>query len=352
MHNTTYRIRTSALVLGLIAFVVSTAQAAIIRIDNRQGRPTDFPDLGTAISKAQAGDTIYVAGSTDNYGVGKEIIVNKPLKLVGPGYFLDDNFPRNRTESFPAWIVDLRIATEGAGTEVTGLSIQRLEVNADDCFIHRCFFDTVFIGRGRSVARTRVHQSYFSFDNDGNTSLQWNGRDLMFSNNLFIVDNEEEITDTRFGIENSVDSTATFSHNTILNAEIVQHRSGSQTTFEGNILYLANSSRFNLFLEDNVRISENNIVGHLDGQRYNAPILDEIFLRTGSSDVRWQLGLSAENPARGAGGFGEDLGAFGGQTPYVISGIPPIPHFEIFEAQSTVGPTGTLKVRLRAKGGE
>lgn len=354
MKKTTNRIKKAAALAVLIAIATSTVQAAIIRMDNRPGRPTDFPDLGTAISKAQAGDTIYVAGSTDSYGVGKELVVNKPLKIIGPGYFLDSNFPRNRTESFPAWIIDLRIAAEGAGTELTGLSIADLTVDADDCFVHRCFFDTVLIGESRSVARTRIHQCYFSFDNNGSTILQFHGRDLMFSNNLFIVDGGEDIRD--WTGDGKTDSTATFSHNTILNAEIDKMRGGSQITFEGNIIYIGGQGDLNDFLSDGVRLSDHNLVGSLQvGNRalgYDSPILDEIFLRTGSTDERWQLGLTAENPARGTGQFGEDLGAFGGQTPYVISGIPPVPHFEIFEAQSTVGPTGTLKVRLKARGGE
>ena len=70
------------LLLIFLVTLSATSEAAIIRVDNRPGRPADFPDLGAAISKAQAGDTIYIAGSDITYG---SVVLTKRLNLIGPG---------------------------------------------------------------------------------------------------------------------------------------------------------------------------------------------------------------------------------------------------------------------------
>ena len=352
MQNIRHYINKTIAMAALIVLATSSVQSAIIRVDNRPGRPTDFPDLGTAISKAKAGDTIYIAGSMDTYGSYKETVVNKKLKLIGPGYFLDENFPRNRTESFPATIYELRISEEGAGTEIAGLSFSRwFKVQANDCFIHRCHFlgFGVEIGNPHVVVGSRIHQCFFD---DG--LIMKRCRDLLVSNNLFASTTSQKIGDLTVNGGQAV--TVSFYHNTFINCDVSKLFGDSQFTLESNILYFNSESGMKNFLDSDIRLSSQDLVGHLavNGRSLGleAPVLDEVFLRAGSSDARWQLGLNAENSARGAGQFGEDLGCFGGDTPYVISGIPPVPHFEIFEAQSTVGPTGTLKVRLKAKGGE
>lgn len=346
MQKITNQIKKYAIGSWLLAFVLTTAEAAIIRIDNRPGRPTDFPDLATAISKAQTDDTIYLAGSNIDYANGGTITLNNRLRLIGPGYFRKDNYPENRTESFAANISELIISQDGAGSDVSGLFFSdTLTVDGDDCFIQRCFADRANMGKTRESLRSRIHQCYIK-------SLALRGRDLSISNTIIvwsIIDPNNTIW---------MRATATFSQNTMIirNTARTLANQGTQIIMENNIIYFELSDQLENFQnqlnEGGTRLGDNNLVGHLNNQKLNADIASQVFLREGSTDARLQLALEAENPARGAGAFGEDLGAFGGATPYVLSGIPPVPYFEIFQAQSTVGPTGTLKVRLKALGGE
>ena len=64
-----------------------------------------------------------------------------------------------------------------------------------------------------------------------------------------------------------------------------------------------------------------------------------------STDGQWQL--KPGSPAIGAGEGGTDIGIFGGEMPYKISGLPPIPAIYSLDSQSL--PSNTLNVTLKAK---
>lgn len=59
-----------------------------------------------------------------------------------------------------------------------------------------------------------------------------------------------------------------------------------------------------------------------------------------------------EHSAIGTRAFGVDLGSLGGVSPYVVSGIPPLPFVEEFQAQAVVGPEGPLRLKFKVLGGE
>lgn len=317
--------------------------AAIIRMDNRPGRPSDFPDLGTAVSKAKAGDIIYIAGSPDRYGVGKEIVVDKQLTLIGPGYSIAENYPENQRAQRDAQVETFRVNEGGSGAVVSGLSIDTLICDGDGVLVERCLLQgSLLVGQSRLVTATRLHQCALFIRGE----LAIHARDALMTSNLVIPPDAQHLRTIGDWEDWQVDrgpSTIHWSHNTIIGGAAHKGQADSRFTFANNIIYLIQISKF---LSDYQPDISNNVVGD-----YTPEVLG-IFLGTGSVDGKWQLGLTAENPARGKGEFGEDCGAFGGATPYVLSGIPSLPHFEVFKAQAVVGPSGTLSVRLRARGGE
>ena len=64
-------------------------------------------------------------------------------------------------------------------------------------------------------------------------------------------------------------------------------------------------------------------------------------------DARNQL--ANNSPAKGAGENGTDCGAFGGDEPYVLSGIPSIPTIYQLTVPANVPQNGTLNVQIKAK---
>jgi len=67
-------------------------------------------------------------------------------------------------------------------------------------------------------------------------------------------------------------------------------------------------------------------------------------------DGKWML--ATDSPAKGAGVEGADVGAFGGNTPFILSGIPAAP--VIMDMSTSGGGTNSipLKVKITAKGNQ
>jgi len=88
-----------------------------------------------------------------------------------------------------------------------------------------------------------------------------------------------------------------------------------------------------------------------NGNKYNVAMANVFADFTGSlnysDDAKWKL--KTGSPAIGAGVSGVDCGAFGGPTPYVLSGVPNLPH--IYEATipgtaySNLGLACTIKIK-------
>ena len=69
-----------------------------------------------------------------------------------------------------------------------------------------------------------------------------------------------------------------------------------------------------------------------------------------STDGKWKL--KDGSPAIGAGSGGADCGAFSGLSPYILSGIPNLPH--IYEADVPASATSEsgLQVTIHVKSGD
>jgi hypothetical protein len=90
--------------------------------------------------------------------------------------------------------------------------------------------------------------------------------------------------------------------------------------FNNNILRDGTFSKSNTTYYNN--LSNSTQFGDEYGNQSNVNMLN-VFLNEGSTDGKWQL--KEGSPAIGAGVGGIDCGMFGGDFPYVLSGIPAIP---------------------------
>jgi len=86
--------------------------------------------------------------------------------------------------------------------------------------------------------------------------------------------------------------------------------------------------------------------GTSNGNITNANMSNE-FAGGSSSDGYYQLDGTSQGI--GAGVNGEDLGAFGGDDPYVLSGIPSIPAIYYLSAPSSGSSKQGLPVEIRMK---
>ena len=142
------------------------------------------------------------------------------------------------------------------------------------------------------------------------------------------------------------------------------HTTTSSMEFRHNVVK-GNLVLYNSTIENNIvrgtgtAVSSTNVIRNnvcegtqFDTTNTNQPGVDmaTVFVGSGSTDGRWQL--LAGSPASGAGTEGTDCGMFGGGAPYVLSGVPTIPHIYYLTVPSAAEPGTLLEVRLKAKTGD
>jgi hypothetical protein len=302
----------------------------LIRVNNNPGTDADYATLQAANEAASNGDTIYIESSTSNYA-GAEF--SKKLVIVGPGYFLSDN---DSTQAFAmeAEITGYTYFKAGsAGSTITGCNVNALSIEVSDIVITRCKIGS--IGFGSNVNNTLITQNYLGYiggsSNVTNTIISNNiitSYVISFSNNT----GPTQITNNVFTTSNQ-----TFSvNNSSIANNIFCHTTNPIGTGTGNTI------TNNLFACPGT---------NANGNQYNV-VMANVFVDFSGSlnysdDAKWKL--KTGSPAIGAGVSGVDCGAFGGTIPYVLSGIPKLPH--IYEASipgtaySDKGLACTIKVK-------
>lgn len=287
-----------------IAMMAVTSQATVLRVSNTDSS-THYATVSAAVEAAAEGDTIVIDGSNVSYG---DVTLNKRVVLMGPGYWLREN--GIATEA--AYSAELStLTTTEAGTVVTGIVVkQGMTVKGAHTIITRCYVSTSLytcIVLEPGADNCVIHQNYLTQSIGNGTS----GRDTY---NHQITNN---IWDTSLkSIHNSyVAFNTSFSHW----GESVWSSTGNK--IERNIVY---SENFGKDDKENTYPS-NYCIGNL---------LEDI--KT-DKDVR-----DAAYPTAAAG-----YGAFAGDTPYVISGIPAGPMIEEMTVPTMAEEGGTMQVTFK-----
>ena len=313
------------------------ANATILRVSNVNGSSAPYSTIQAAHDAASAGDTIMVDGSNTRYGLTE---IRKQLVLIGPGFWINENGLVQ--EAAPAATAEFLIHAGAAGTVIEGFTFkyemtQLLTINADNCVVRRCYFfnhggyvgirfsrekvDGSYIGPDPSGAV--IHQNFFAdcvittaFLNDLMTNAQ-------ITNNIF-VHNEGSEWDI-MNISNSY-----IAYNTMIGKDNnwKNFRTVHASTIEHNIIKEEKVSYTNIHIEDNNEWSDNVVVSPTDDEvTYNSDkdIRDSNLLKTYSSNY----------------------GAFAGDSPYVLSGIPAAPVIQDLVMPTTVEKGSKMNVTIK-----
>ena len=81
----------------------------------------------------------------------------------------------------------------------------------------------------------------------------------------------------------------------------------------------------------------------------NGPLLPDVLTGTGTSTSDAYYQLADGSPAIGSGLNSADMGAYGGDTPYVLSGVPGIPRITRFVVPATATDTSGLVFEVEAE---
>ncbi|MEM1405299.1 MAG: hypothetical protein AAGG59_00880 [Bacteroidota bacterium] len=297
------------LILLLITLFLSSfyTEAKIWRVNNRPGIQADFTEVDPAIAAASDGDTVMIAKSLTSYS---GFTLDKRLVIMGEGGDLDLYFPSTYNAALRGTnIGGVILINAGAESSIlysfthAGGGQNPFQINADNIRLIRCIFNTgVLLQRDNTV----FEQCYIS----------GNGFGLINSNVQNLVVKNCIINGTTSVL---ADVTSVWSNNIF----------GGSVGIEFINQTLINNINDNPFLVVNNCVLSNNIDAQLGSTLFGTD--NGNFGNVDSSDVfvdandLTQFQLKAGSPAVGAGLNGEDCGAFGGPTPFVIGLLPPVP---------------------------
>ncbi|MFN8250672.1 MAG: hypothetical protein U0V75_02225 [Ferruginibacter sp.] len=325
-------------------FMAITAQAKIWRVNNTAGITADFTTLSGAVSSASvlSGDTIHVEPSATQYSFPT---VNKQLTIIGNGYLLTGTGSNAglQENTLTSIVGGFRFSSGSAGTKIIGIRINggsdfssgysgAVNITFEKCMIE--VFSPLAYITSSTYSGITFRKCFFTnqlgFGNESNAVLN----NITYENNIFSAGASfTPGSGTNFIFRNNIvhSSTATLSNAYVANNVFT---SSSVSTFTGcnvkNNVFVANQTGVT---SGPLSVNGNNLINQT---------LTSIIVNSGSNDGKFQL--AAGSPAIGGGvdisGTKPDCGAFGGNDPYKLSGIPGIPTIYALTVPASV-PLGT-----------
>jgi hypothetical protein len=332
--------------------------AKIWRLNNNPGVVADFTDLNSAHQGAASGDTLHLEGSPNGYG---SVTFTKKLIVLGPGYFLDEN-PGSQSFVQTAKVSGITFSMGSQGSIVMGLDFlgAGIAVHTDDIIIRR----NKFCAPGNNIPdwTTGAINVHYHSDNSSipanNIIISQNYGVKIFINNPstgILITNNYIGVNAWEGDGSGGNALATHANAIILVQNNIFRRGkviGYNSNFTNNIMYAG-------FFEGTGNLYSNNICngtqfGTANGNQSNI-VMTNVFVGAGtgvSTDGQWKL--KAGSPALGAG-YGStgpnpiDAGMYGGQSAYILAGMPPMPAIYSFEVQPIGSNSDPIDVKVKVK---
>ena len=316
----------------------AAVSSQIITVNNQPEPPADYSSFQQAHDNASPGDTILIYGSTTTYSNGGTT-VNKPLTVIGPGYFLNEN-PETQVKNVSAtFSSSIQFNPGSEGSVFIGLHLEGLNVNAPNIELRRNRITAILVNG--NIDGLLIKQNFILSEiicQAGCSGL------LVFNNRMGNVRHQGGAT------------VSGIFHNNIIDGSFDPSLLPRSSEYKNNIFLdsnpanevvnpaIDNTFSHNLFVGTNPSLS---VLDGIDGNQIGVDPNLFVGLSGNSTDGQYQL--SQNSVAIGAGGGGTDCGIFGGDDPYRLSGIPPIP--TIFELEVPINATiqDGLNITIKAK---
>ena len=353
------------IILFIIVFCGTLNAQNILRVNNgvllndsSAVPPNSFSNINDALQAANpaGGDIIYLEPSTTNYG---SIILEKPVTIVGNGYYLDGSSGnpdlQENTSDSRLLTIDLRDGSEGS--RFVGLAVSNFT------------FTTILSPTNITIEKCLIFGNITGSNNSSYSDVEIRKNFFFNTGNIF---NRATITLTDIFVENNIFRSDVSSNSSNSSSNLVFRNNVASRPFltgyyVANNIFTSTSSLLsftNCIIRNNIFASNqsaNVTVGPISGpgganngnNLVSQPIAS-VIVDSGSSDGRYQL--APGSPAIGGGvdisGNKPDCGAFGGNDPYRLSGIPDIPTiYELTFPNGNSVPTGspTLTIDLKTR---
>jgi hypothetical protein len=340
-----------------LLFFPAFLQAKIWTVDNRYGNAAAFPNIQDANNAASGGDTLYVAGSYYGYG---DATIDRQLVIIGPGYFLDQNYINFQNQD-AAHIGNMYLAADGV--VIQGLEADWIYVRASNLVIKRNVIGGSIRFESGSRFNINIIQNYIGgWVSIGGNCCSWTGSNIIVSGNYiggyFEENNNNGVPQSSEGI--SV-SNNVFARSCTINNELVFNNIFLTTDADG--LNLAGSNVQNnictgtqlpvgfgnqLNVDMNTVFISGSSAKKVMAKTKQSSVAENVKKKpndTYTTDGQWML--KAGSPAVKAGLNGADIGMYGGSYAYVLSGLPPVP--VIYQLEVSPSGNNASGVSVQAK---
>ena len=316
----------------------------LLRVNNNTDFDAGFATLEAAASNASNGDTIYIEGSATEY---EGAIINKQLTIVGPGFFLSEN-PKTQANNIDAsFNSSITFTTGSEGSTIMGCKFKYqvdVKINVSDITVIRNHLSSVeFNGISNNIL---VAQNYV--ENQIYTSWVAPAGQItnsIISSNIIKGQISTGLSSGSLMVSNNVCLTAGWSFPIDCYNATIQNNILIGSSFNIISPNTGNTISYNIMASDGTNIN---------GNQYNI-LMASVFADFDgaldmSTDGKWKL--KDGSPAIGAGIDGTNCGAFGGLAPYILSGIPNLPHIYQADVPASVSSESGLQVTIHVKSGD
>lgn len=320
----------------LLVLITNMADAGIWRVNNNAGISTDYINFITASNAAADNDTLYMESSVTSYG---NITLTKPLVIIGPGYFLTEN-PQTQANLNSAKLGTVIFNSTSAGSVILGMEITgQVTIISSNISIRHCrVASSIRINSTSSISNILLSQCFIT-GNINNLTGSAQVTNVLISN-CYLGSGEIYFPVSYSGVisNNILRSTTGFYPDGILN--VFNFNIINNIIYNGDVI-LNNSTVYNNLCNATQIPLINNNQQNID--------MTQVFVGSTGNSTDGQYQLAGGSPAIVAGLEGVDCGFFGGNTPYVLSGLPPVP--AIYEV--ILPATGTnlngININLKSK---
>ena len=311
----------------LISALTFNSSAKKWRVNNAPGISANYSTLVAAYNAAGTGDTLYLEGTAIPY-IAPDTI-KKKLVILGPGYFLADN-DSTQANTAPANLSTIVFGRGSDGSVMSGVTVTGncYITDASNLILSRNYFYNLYIYNYlRTITNILIKQNYFNVYLIQPSNAK--SASLTILNNILSYFEIDQTSSTVICMNNymyrAIDISNSEFYNNVVEGGIIE--SGSNNHQFNNIFAGAGTNA--------------------NGNQY-AVSMSNVFVGTPNS-LDGKYHLKPASLAKGSGYNGVDIGPFGNNDPYILSGIPALPH--IFDAKvENLGSAGTgLPVRLKVK---
>lgn len=306
-----------------------SATATIITVDNHYPSMGDYNNLQAAQNAANNFDTLLLTPSLVGY---PSTNILKPLTIIGNGY------GDGTSTTLPHCIIynPFGIDPNAAGGKICSVEINgRIDIYATNFTIERCKTGQIQLFGGSS--NVLLHQNLIiagfsiQYYNQSDATLLNN---CILSDNYFCLVNGSQITN----------ASITALNNIFINKQNGAFKaielSNTNSYFANNIISPQQSgiiSSFNNIISDGSLPSTN-------GNQLNVD-LNTVFMDYANGNYHLKPG----SPAIGAGLNGVDIGIYGGSTPFIDGGLPPLPSIYYLDVPINGSTQNGVNVTIKAK---